>query len=87
MQSIQTKTAPTSVPEGSVLTRARCNVCRETYYLVLDVAQFTEWSGPNSRHIQEVFPTMSAGDRELILSSTCESCFDAMFSEEDDEEF
>lgn len=34
--------------------------------------------------IQREFPYLSAGQRELMISQTCETCFEEMFPEEDD---
>lgn len=32
-------------------------------------------------YVQTLFPYLSAGKRELLISQTCESCFDDMFKE------
>lgn len=35
-------------------------------------------------HVQDAFPEMSAGDREMFVSGLCDSCFNALFSESED---
>lgn len=33
-----------------------------------------------TKNIQDIFPELSAADRELMLSGLCGDCFDKMFS-------
>jgi hypothetical protein len=33
--------------------------------------------------VQNAFPEMSAGNREFLISRTCETCFDKMFEEKE----
>jgi hypothetical protein len=33
-----------------------------------------------TKNIQDIFPELSAADRELMLSGICGECFDKMFS-------
>jgi hypothetical protein len=35
---------------------------------------------------QDIFPYLTADERELIISSTCGECFGKMFSDNEDEE-
>lgn len=36
-------------------------------------------------HIQDAMPYLTAGERELIISNTCEKCFDTMMAEVTDD--
>ena len=58
-----------------------CYICKKEYELEVkpaDVKCFNEGA-----HVQDAFPYLTAGERELILSRTCNTCFDKMFEEED----
>lgn len=85
----QTEIRPIAMRADHSLVTVQCRPCRKTYYLMLRTEALLEWTGSNPRHIQDVFGDLSAGDRELILSHTCERCFDNMFAnaEEDEEEW
>jgi DNA-directed RNA polymerase subunit RPC12/RpoP len=36
--------------------------------------------------IQDAFPYLTAGQRELMLSNTCDTCWNKFFPEDDDDE-
>lgn len=62
----------------------KCSLCRKIVYLEATVAQWEEYHSPNRRHIQEIFPEMSASNRELLISGICGECFDSLFGQEED---
>jgi len=35
--------------------------------------------------IQDIFPNFSIGDRELIISNTCNTCWQELFGSDEDE--
>ena len=35
---------------------------------------------------QDIFHYLSAGERELIISRTCDTCFDELFPQDEDED-
>jgi hypothetical protein len=37
-------------------------------------------------YAQDAFPHLTADERELLISGTCGSCFNAMFPEDDEED-
>jgi len=49
----------------------------------LDRAAVTRWR--EGENIQKVFPDMSAGDREVLISGTHPACWNKLFGEEEDE--
>ena len=54
-----------------------CISCREITLFQLDQEKFLEW-----RHgalIQDTFPELSKGERELLISGICGSCFNKMY--------
>lgn len=62
----------------------QCQLCRNVVYLEATVAQWEEYHSPNRRHIQTIFPEMSASNRELLISGICGECFDSLFGQEED---
>lgn len=60
-----------------------CVSCSKVQTVTVDAAPFHKWR--SGMHIQDAMPDVSDGDREFLLSSICEPCFDAAFKESDDE--
>lgn len=56
-----------------------CLWCHEVSILVADELEWDMWDSPDRPYVQRCFPTMSADDRELLISGTCPACFDEMF--------
>ena len=56
-----------------------CNMCEGTFPLSVRPEDFTEYMGKSNRYIQDIFFYLDAGERELILSQTCNECFDKLF--------
>jgi hypothetical protein len=65
-----------------------CRMCNNTYQIPATVEQITELYLPRTerRLMQEIFPDLSIGDRELLISSTCNTCWQKLFGSEDEEE-
>lgn len=61
-----------------------CCVCGEYEMWSLDRDLVLRWH--EGEHIQQVFPDMSAGDREILISGTHPACWDKLFGEEDSDE-
>lgn len=60
-----------------------CRRCHFKKVFQLDEADVKRWQ-VDRELIQRVFPTMTPGDRELLISRTCETCFDDLFGDDDD---
>lgn len=57
-----------------------CIVCGKTHTFSLSADAYSRWQ--NGEFIQNCFPSLSAGDREVLISGTCESCFNKLFPAE-----
>lgn len=57
-----------------------CPRCGETITLKARVEDLRRWQ--NGELIQNVFPTMSADDRERFMTGYCPTCWDILFAEE-----
>lgn len=63
----------------------QCRMCKKIVYLEAKVSQWEEYHSSHRRNIQTIFPEFTPGQRELLISGICETCFDNMFGQEDDE--
>lgn len=63
-----------------VLTK-KCMLCHKQVKLTLDRQRF--WSWQQGTFVQDAFPEMSAGERELLLTGIDDSCFKKLFKEEE----
>lgn len=72
---------PHSAIVGQVETQVvvRCVFCRTAHQFIVPTPSYHRWQ--SGMLIQQAFPELSAGDRELLISGTCPTCFDAMFSD------
>ena len=77
--------------EKYVTMIARCDFCGKEVELKLTVESVNEFFSPNRRCVQDIFPYLSAEERELLISHTCNECWENMFPPEpedgEDEEF
>ncbi len=54
-----------------------CTVCKLEYTLDLDTDKVIRWAA--GEHVQNVWPELSRGDREQIISGTHDACWDDLF--------
>ena len=59
-----------------------CRLCKVPYIINVTQEQLDKWKSGSL--IQIVMPELSAGDRELLISQTCDDCWKAIFNEEDE---
>ena len=62
---------------GITITCQRCLV--EQPMIEIDHWNLVRWR--DGYKIQDAMPDLTPGQRELIISGTCEKCFDEMFKE------
>ena len=61
--------------------QAQCVRCKDTHVLMVSNHDFKRWEG--GELIQDAMPYLSAGERELLISGICGTCFDNMFGGEE----
>ena len=55
-----------------------CSACGAPFEIRVREADFERWNrGSNA---QDCFPYLTSGERELLISQTCDSCFDHLFT-------
>ena len=62
----------------------KCWKCLETHTIEVSAEGYAEWQG--GELIQDALPELSAGERELLISGTCDPCWDELFGDFEDEE-
>lgn len=62
-----------------------CVHCGNLYTMFYNREDMVDWLS-GSLPIQNALPYLSDSERELLLSGTCGSCFDSMFSSIDNDE-
>ena len=55
-----------------------CRHCNIYYRIVYNREDMMKWLSGSS-HIQDALPYLTNGERELLLSNTCNNCFNKMF--------
>ena len=65
----------------------QCKHCGIVYQLIADREDIVSWMAGEG-YIQDILHYLSASERELLISETCDNCWKAMFgsNEEDDDE-
>lgn len=56
-----------------------CTECKTQHDIKVNANDYTRWQ--NGTLIQIAFPYLTPGERELLISKICETCFDKMFAE------
>lgn len=66
-------------------TVVQCRHCGVGYSIIYNRQDMVDWLA-GSGYIQDIMPYLSAGERELLISSTCDSCFSEMFGIDNEED-
>lgn len=56
-----------------------CKYCDYEETITIPQADYRAWH--NGKYIQDAFPYLTDGQRELMLSNTCDTCWDKFFPE------
>ena len=62
---------------------APCRMCNEIYAVEVEAVGYQQWRA--GELIQNALPTLSAEERELLISKTCDDCWNKLFPEDFDE--
>jgi hypothetical protein len=59
-----------------------CRLCNEVADLTVNIEGFVAWQG--GKLIQDALPELSADQRELLISGTCDKCWNEMFGSDEE---
>ncbi len=63
---------------------ARCKYCTTEYVIIADREDIEAWLS-GDKYIQDCLAYLTAAERELLISGTCDNCWKSMFGVDDDE--
>lgn len=69
--------------EYCVVVSAECDICHNKQTFFIPETEWLAWTG--GALIQNAMPSLPMEDREVLISGNCGTCFDSMFSDEDEE--
>lgn len=76
-----------TVADGKATFTATCTFCGQPAQVAgLDPAKLELFASGQGPFVQDLFPELSADDRETLISGVHGSCFDAAFPPEDDDD-
>jgi hypothetical protein len=58
-----------------------CRLCGKVYTITVEKEDYETYKS-GMGYIQDIFPYLSAADRELLISQTCDECWHKMFDVE-----
>lgn len=61
-----------------------CGHCRKEYNIMADRNDMEAWLS-GDKYIQDALSYLSASERELLISATCNTCWKQMYGLDDDE--
>lgn len=67
------------------ILNCKCRMCNKDYALKVKTEDHTDYVS-NGKLIQLAFPYLSAGERELIISGICDTCFTDIFKDDEEPE-
>jgi len=59
-----------------------CSMCSKSVTVAVDPFAYKKWKVGKS--IQDAFPDLTASEREMLKSRTCQKCWDDLFGEDYD---
>jgi hypothetical protein len=59
----------------------KCKICGNEFMFDVVEDDYIRWK--EGELIQNALPYLKAGERELLISGTCDSCWDKMFGDEE----
>jgi hypothetical protein len=63
----------------------QCRLCKKYSVVSVHQADFDDWQS-SRKFVQDAFPYLSNGDREILISNTCNNCWQDMFGSMEDED-
>lgn len=74
------------VKERGYAVTVTCIMCNTEHTLLVNREDWDVYNRPCRPHIQDIFPYLSPDERELLISGTCNKCWNEIFSSPDDED-
>tara|TARA_R100000664_G_scaffold18148_1_gene27163 strand:+ start:1975 stop:2259 length:285 start_codon:yes stop_codon:yes gene_type:complete len=82
MKEQPTKGKTQMIETGTMEMNVACNICNNSTTLAVNPVDVIQWQ--QGKLIQDVMPYLNAAERELLISNTCDKCFNDLFPCSDD---
>lgn len=69
--------------KNKIILKVTCIVCSKVYELPVYEEDYKKYMDRKC-NCQDAFPYLTPGQRELLISGMCDSCFDNLFAEEEE---
>ncbi|HAI57822.1 MAG TPA: hypothetical protein DCM04_07750 [Saprospirales bacterium] len=69
---------------GNIINNVKCDHCGIDYVILAERADMESWVS-GDKYIQEALPYLTAAERELLISKTCDKCWKKMYGIDDEE--
>lgn len=66
--------------ERNLELHIKCHICEEITVIKVREQDYDLYLSPRRPHIQDIFPYLTPAERELLISQTCDKCWQKMFS-------
>ena len=70
-------------PKTHKTVRILCRMCQEPQTLQLSIAGLK--AREEGALVQDAFPELTAGEREMLISQTCDNCWKKLFGEPEED--
>ena len=68
------------IETGTIDMNVSCNICNDSVTLTVNPVDVMQWQ--QGKFIQDAMPYLNANERELLISITCDTCFEKMFGDD-----
>lgn len=69
-------------PEQTIKFGIECRCCGGIQYASVKAKDIWDYMDPHrTRNVQDIFPYLSANEREMLISQVCGSCFSDLMKE------
>ena len=72
--------------ERTMEIAVECVLCGTEHILMVRPEDWTVYQSPDRPYVQDIFPYLTASERELLISGICDTCFHRMFEGGEDDE-
>lgn len=66
--------------ERNLELHIECFICHRIVVLKVREEDYNRYLSPNRPNVQDIFPYLTPAEREMLLSQTCNVCWQEMFS-------
>lgn len=67
------------MPTTTGVVEIECIICRTKHTILVPTAGYKKWASGQAS-IQDALPSLSAEERELLMSNICPACWDKHFN-------